>query len=485
MTMTPIPLQSPVAGAPGAPVQIGPGGDPSAAPEFAALLEGIGAALAISGPVADSAPPITALPTPAPGTAPVDPAAADTAPGASAPTVPVPTDRVPRDPVPTSPALSGPAPSGPALGSPAPGSPALGSPALAGPAPTDVAPAAAASPEPALVGPGATDADPADPITSPGPKAPRRTGDCRDGTTPAALFPSLPSSPTLTPTPPLPGEAAASALGIPASTSAVDPAVGIRAAVPAMNSAAPQAGRPAEPLPVIDPRRPALQTQPDLDASATAATPELPTTDPGRRTDIGDDTDPLQPATAPTTGTDASQPTPAAFAGPQARPAETAPASLSPTNSAALHHAVRVVAASTETAPTVSHVVLRVDPPGMGTIALRLVNHDGEITVAIRTDTGTAANALTATREELGRALATHGINLADVRVTTGAPHSDNAGGQPGGSWDGGGGPGEQRAPRDSDPWVDGGNSAAPAVDPPLNDKTAAVTRPPREGTWL
>ena len=101
---------------------------------------------------------------------------------------------------------------------------------------------------------------------------------------------------------------------------------------------------------------------------------------------------------------------------------------------AVLQHAVRVVAAPTGPNPTISHVVLRVDPPGIGTIAVRLVNHGGEVTVAIRADSTDAANAVAATRAELGQALNGHGLNLADIRVSTGGADTSGSG-QPGSGW--------------------------------------------------
>lgn len=190
--------------------------------------------------------------------------------------------------------------------------------------------------------------------------------------------------------------------------------------------------------------------------------------------------------------------TPVAPAGPAA-PAATGPVgqpgvTLTPASATALQHAVRLVSSASGTAPTVSHVVLRLDPPGIGTVAVRLVSHGGEITVAVRADSAEAANAVAATREQVVQALANHGLTLGEVRVSTGGPDTGSAGqqtGQPGGQGSadlGSSAAGPQdhseSQPREFGAPVPAGGAAA-ADDRPGTDADPAPHRARQEGTWL
>ncbi|HWC36531.1 MAG TPA: flagellar hook-length control protein FliK [Mycobacteriales bacterium] len=197
---------------------------------------------------------------------------------------------------------------------------------------------------------------------------------------------------------------------------------------------------------------------------------------------------PVTPATPPigTAGTGSAAPAPAT--------APAGPVSLTPASATALQQAVRVVASTQAAAPTVSHVVLRLDPPGIGTIALRLVSHAGAVSVAIRTDTTDAANAIASTRDQVLQALMGHGLTLGDVRVSSGGADTSYSGqpsssGQtpadtnaPGG---GGGGSGEFTDPQSHAFASSSSGTTAASDDLQRSNGGSAASRPRREGTWL
>lgn len=229
-------------------------------------------------------------------------------------------------------------------------------------------------------------------------------------------------------------------------------------------------------------------------ASSEPLTPER-----GARTPHSDDaTAQGDPSGAPSSPSLTATPVTSTPAGPAA-PAATGPVgqpgvTLTPASATALQHAVRLVSSASGTAPTVSHVVLRLDPPGIGTVAVRLVSHGGEITVAVRADSAEAANAVAATREQVVQALASHGLTLGEVRVSTGGPDTGSAGqqtGQPGGQGSadlGSSAAGPQdhseSQPREFRAPVPTGGAAAPD-DRLGTDADPAPRRARQEGTWL